>query len=413
MSNYFSQQKRGGIITSKIEHQDSVGMILSMELLNKNSPYYPYFNSEPGWRIMFEGNDDLEIIHNNARMFIQVKTSKVKFPEFIEILNNFKNNSKQINVENIFFKLCTFNEVVLPSFTEKLREYQNSKEAYPKVESDKILDELLTSYKIDLIYKKIVDKLEIDERPLLKDSSDTEAIFADSLRKAYIIRDFGSNATSEIFRNLKNEFEYGRRNRKSLSRNDILHIINMHISTESLIGGIDLKTKYKKTNYGYLPSFEARKIVQGLAKSNNLTQKKIMKDWRRAYFKEFLVSFLLGACHCPNCNHPLIGNTNGLSGITCPYCGFQPYLTLFLGCSCGNYTVIKTQPDLTTDGFSNAILEYFKTKGDSKCKNCSKDLLDDYWEYRVILLPLPYPFSSFDLKSLYDDAKNYYQLNKK
>ena len=34
--DYFSLQKRGGVIASKIEAQDAVGAILCIELLNKN-----------------------------------------------------------------------------------------------------------------------------------------------------------------------------------------------------------------------------------------------------------------------------------------------------------------------------------------------------------------------------------------
>lgn len=404
-SDFFSKQKRGGKVTSKIENQDSIGVVLSMELMDKDSQFFNLFNVEDPWKIMFEGNDDLEFITNNSRILIQVKTAEIRYKEFIDILDKFKSNYKKIKTKNIFFKICAFNNLKLKDelFVEKLIEYHNSKQAYEEMEVRDCLNELLSNYNIGLEYAEIVDRLHIDVRPLFKDNSDTEAIFAQCLRKAYPIRDFGSKIILFIFEELNRKFAYGRRNRKVILKTDILKVINSNIGVENSFEEICLDCEYEKTKEGYLPSEKARKIIYEVKKSNRRIVREIMKHWRKIYWKEFIKGLIFGFYKCPFCGHPLMANIGGLYGIACPDCGFQPYVTLFLGCSCGHYEVIKSQPALTTEEIINSVLEYIKTRDTSKCPDCNCELIDQYWKYRLVLLPVHDPTKALDLKALYND----------
>ena len=406
-SGYFSPQKRGGKVASKIENQDSVGIILSMELMDKESDFFSFFNRKDPWKVMFEGNDDIEFIQSDARMFVQVKTSEIKYNEFIEILDKFKDNYLKLAIKNCFFKICAFNNVKLKdkSFSEKLSEFHNSKKAYEEVEVRNNLKELLYNYNIGLEYAEIVKNLHIDIRPLFKDKNDTEAIFAQCLRKSYPIRDFGSKISSVIFNELNLTFAHGRRNRLSISKTDILKVINNNIRVDNFVQEVSLVLEYEKTQNGYLPSKRAQEINREIRKSNQKIVRKVMKAWRKVYWKEFLTALIFGFVKCPHCGHPLMANIGGLKGISCPDCGYQPYVTLILGCSCGHYNVIRSQPALTTEEIFNSVLKYFENRAMSKCLNCNHELLDEYWQYRLMLLPVPNPISNYDLKSLYNNSK--------
>ncbi len=400
--SYYSKQKRGGISTGNVDNQDSVAMIYALEILRNDSKFNQYFSDDKEWRIAFEGNDDIEIINNDSCMFIQVKTSKLTLTDLNEILNNFLTNYEDYknNYNKQAFMISGLHGVSdsLKSFPKKLSEYRNSKITYNKEIYSEHLTELMNEYNIDEKFKIILDNLLIDERYLIKDNSDTLAVFAHNLRQTYFIRDIGDRLVSNIYKEFNVRFSEDRRNRKSISKMEILNIINSELKKVELISNLEILSGYKKTDSGYTRVKDNEYIFK-LQSCQDKMNKYIFRSWRKAYFKEFVLSFILGATRCPECNHPMMANMLGLNGIACPDCGYQPYLTLFFGCYCGDCIAIKTQPDLVTEDIFNYLYEYFDKE--DKCEKCGEKYIDNYMIERTALMPVPFPFNKFNLKELY------------
>lgn len=401
--SYFSIKKRGGIIATNIENQDSVGVILATEFLHNQSKYHDYFGINNEWRIAFEGNDDIEIVSENTCVFIQVKTAKITVNELNDILDNFQSHYNKFHdsYSNVFFQISALEGFGNPlkSFPQKLKEYRNAKGTYKKKIIDDTLIELMAEYKINVKHKKILELLDIDTRYLIKDENDTKAIFAHNLRRAYFIKDIGDTLVLNIYDTMINNFSLARRNRSSISSKEVINIIVKEIQIIELISNLEVISGYTKIDYGY-KKLEDNRHIKDLEICYRLARKSIFKQWRRAYLKEFLTSLLLGNNNCPQCNHPLMANIMGLYGIACPDCGFQPYLTMFFACYCGEVIPIKTQPNLNTEDIYNYLLEYFDDNN-TICVKCSRELIDDFFIERIVLAPVPYPFNNFDLKKLY------------
>jgi hypothetical protein len=401
--DYFSKKHRGGVITSKIENQDSVGVILALEMMQPESNYGKYFNSSENWKIAFECNNDLEFISKDSCIFIQVKSSKIGRSEFIKIIKDFSVNYKEHRkyFSNIFFKISVFEgfKGKLKSFPVKLKEYKNAQKIYAKQSiKDDILLNLLKDFNIKREFKEIIKRLSIDTRYLLKDKKDTKAIFAHNIRKTYFIRDIGDQLALNIYKKLVEEFANKRRTRGSISNQEILKMINNEIKNMELISELEVIGGYHKVSYGYKKNENI--YLDKIISAQKKIKKSIFKNWRKAFLKEFLISMLIGHKKCPECNHPLNANLGGLKGIACPDCGFQPYITLFIGCYCGNYIAIKSQPNLKTEDIYNYILEYFETN-DNLCEYCGEDYIDNFMSERIFLAPVPYPFDNFNLDELY------------
>jgi len=105
MNDYFSKQKRGGVVGSKIEHQDSVGIILALELRDLENDFSIFCNITDDYHILCEGNDDIEILTDSTHIICS-KCSKELLDEYTEYryviapvpypFNEFK------NIDNIY-----------------------------------------------------------------------------------------------------------------------------------------------------------------------------------------------------------------------------------------------------------------------------------------------------------------------
>lgn len=400
--DYYSKLKRGGISTGNIDNQDSIAMIYALEILRNDLKFNQYFSDNNEWRIAFEGNDDIEILNNDFCIFIQVKTSKLTLTDLNAILNNFLiNYEKYINYYNEqAFMISGLHGVSdsLKSFPKKLNEYRNSKITYKKEIYSEHLTKLMNEYNLNEKFKIILDNLLIDERYLIKDNSDTLAVFAHNLRQTYFIRDIGDRLVSNIYKEFNLRFSEYRRNRNSISKMEILDIINGELRKVELISNLEVVSGYQKTDSGY-NRIKDNEYIFKLQNCQDKMERYVFRNWRKAYFKEFILSLLFGATKCPECNHPMMANLLGLNGISCPKCGYHPYLTLFFSCYCGDCIAIKTQPNLVTEDIFNYLYEFFDEE--DKCSKCGEKYIDNYIIERTTLMPVPFPFSEFNLKELY------------
>ena len=205
---------------------------------------------------------------------------------------------------------------------------------------------------------------------------------------------------------MTNEFAKARRNRSAIQKKEIERMVNKAISKQTVFSNIALQSGYKKIKNGYVKDGEIERKQIELSMGFHKAKKKIMKGWRRAYCNEFIKSLIVGAKRCPKCGHPMTANIMGLNGIACPDCGFNPYVSMILFCECGEFQVIKSQPEMDSESQIKYVKEYFLIKEKNCCDNCKKNLFDEYLEARIFYAPVPYPYNQLlDDEDMYKDSQ--------
>lgn len=407
MGDYNSKYKTGGRINSKIDNQDSVTAIYVVEALS-NPDIFEFNININDFSIVCEGNDDIEIMNDDYHIFIQVKSTKLSKADLKAILDSFLNNNKMETQKQNLFVISAFEPIVInqSNFTDRLLDYKRIKNNKFEEVSRKeaIKQELIRDFDI-ADYGEIVDNLHIDNRPLFRDIEDTRAIFSRYLRLAYGYKDHGEKISDCLFDVLCEKAAELRRNRDNICRTEIESLLGKELCKASWYSGLSLILGYTKLDNGYVKDVQLnnKKIViqNGVKKA----YKTVMREWRKAYLSEFLINMLLSAKRCPKCGHPMMANINGLNGIACPDCGYCPYVSIILCCECGDYEVIKTQPEISDDAIFNYINDFFRTRKDTVCKNCGKELLDEFVELRTVILPIPIPFNNYkNIDVIYKDS---------
>lgn len=405
MKDYYSRQKMGGQTNSLISNQDSLATVYAVEQLN-NADMFDFGIDLTDFSIQCETDDDLCIVSTEYKIFIQLKSAKITETQFYEVLDNFLKNFQNEPRES-FFVIATFE-----NFTVKDKNIINRVENYRNIlrdpnetqeKKDRVKGELIKGFDLTK-YEKIINRIKIVNRPLFRDDKDVPAIFSRHLRLMYGFKNQKEYLIDKIYKELIAEIERLRRTRGSITKENIETIIGKYLVKDTLFDKFDLLIGYEKIGNGYKKKAYDDEELYDLEKGRRKAIKKIFKDWRRAYRKEFLISILLGPKKCPRCGHPMMANIYGLRGIACPDCGYIPYLTMFSVCNCGNYAVIKTQPELFDSKIFAYINEFYCN--DRRCSKCNRLLSDKYCELRVVMLPIPYPFGSCEnIDEIYQDSE--------
>ena len=404
MNDYFSQQKIGGQTNSLISNQDSLATVYAVEQLN-NVDIFDFGINITEFSIQCETDDDLCIVNTDYKIFIQLKSAKITEAQFYEILDNFMENFQK-EPRQSYFVIATFENFVIKNkkIIDRLDNYRNilcdpneTQEKKERVKRELIVDFALTKY------TDIINKIKIVNRPLFRDDKDVPAIFSRYLRLVYGFKTQKEYVIDNIYSELITEIERARRTRGFISREKIETIIGKKLIKDTVFDKFDLLIGYDKGENGYKKKSVNIELAD-LEKGSQKAIKKIFKGWRKAFRKEFFTSMLIGDKKCPECGHPMIANIKGLFGIACPDCGYSPYLTMFSTCNCGNYEVIKTQPELTDSQIFNYMNEFYSNN--RRCSKCNRLLSDEYFELRVVMLPIPYPFNKYkDIDEIYKNSK--------
>lgn len=406
MKDYFSRQKMGGQNNSLISNQDSLAIIYAVEQLN-NADMFGFGINITDFSIQCETDDDLCIVNTEYKIFIQLKSAKITDVQFHEILDTFMKDFKNEPNRQSFFVIATFenftvkNKKIIDHFDNYRNIYQDPNETQEK--KDRVKRELIEEFDLTE-YTDIINRIKIVNRPLFRDDKDVPAIFSRYLRLAYGFKTQKEHLIDNIYNELMAEIEKSRRTRGFISKEKVETIIGKNLVKDTIFDKFDLLIGYEKAENGYKKKTYSNKELIDLEKGSRKAVKKIFKGWRKAYKKEFFLSMLLGDKRCPECGHPMIANMKGLFGIGCPDCGYSPYLTMFSTCNCGNYEVIRTQPELIESKIFTYMNEFYCN--DRRCSKCNRLLSDEYFELRVVMLPVPYPFINYkNIDEIYKNSK--------
>lgn len=404
MNDYFSRQKTGGQTNSLISNQDSSAAVYIVEQLC-NTDIFDFGINITDFSIQCETDDDLCISNIEYKIFIQIKSTKISETQFYEILDNFMINFKNEPRET-YFVLVTFENFTVKNkkIIDRVENYrQILKDPYETQEKkERVKEELIENFELAK-YADIINRIKIVNRPLFRDDKDVPAIFSRYLRLVYGFKNQKEYLITDIYNELIAEVEKSRRTRSFINKEKIELIIGKNLVKDTLFEKIQFLIGYEKIENGYKKKTDIDEELIDLKKGNRMAIKKIFKGWRKAYRKEFFISMLHGAKDCPECGHPMMGNMNGLMGIGCPDCGYSPYVTMFSTCNCGNYEVIKCQPELIDFKILTYINEFYCD--DRRCSKCNRLLSDQYSELRVVMLPVPYPFDNYkNIDEIYGDG---------
>lgn len=394
--NIFNKKNMGGLNASKIGNQDTVATIYAIELLF-NDWLIDIGDANDKFSLSCEQSDDLEVVTSDINIFIQVKSGSFNIKE---VLDNFLHIEKEKNAEKEYYYIISAFDLSHKdkSFAMKLskyHEYKNNKYRL-NYENDEQLMVLINNYKLT-DYKSIINRLYIDNRPLRQTDTDCKAIFSSKLRKNYGIHDEDDRRVDELFDELHNKFSLLRAKAGSITSDDISSTINKFIVRNTAIRGYELALQYKKENDYYIYNADSQEIICNINNGFQKAIKKLHREWIKNYFKYFILKFLGRFECCEKCGHPLTANFYGLckGGLACPDCGSQPFLTLISFCECGSYEIICSQPELDDESIYNYVTKFFRIKENRKCKNCGKNLFDDYYDMRITLVPYPADFKFY------------------
>lgn len=407
MDNYQDKKKTGGKTNSRIDNQDSYACVLSIEQL-KEPDLYSFGCSLKDFCIKCEGDEDIEIFNQNDHIYIQVKSYSISKNDFLGILDDFMEIDKNETKTKNYFVITVFENFLInkKNIIEHFKDYRKVLNNKLETEDKKkrVKKNLVDEFELNK-YDSLIDRLTIVFRPLFIDCQDTMAIFAQTLRVYYPIKGLAIETIDELYQKLLNNFSAARRSRGYLTKKELEEIVSKTICSTSPFSGLELMSGYKKVENGYIKSTEAIEKNAALANGYKIAIKSIMKGWRKAHLKEFLVSLVHSAKRCPKCGHPMMANFNGLNGIACPDCGFSPYVSMFSFCECGNYELIKSQPEMDTEMQIKYIREYVSNRETNICKKCNRPWVDDYFENRIFYAPIPYPYDNLlDDDIMYKDS---------
>lgn len=391
---YFSNKKRAGVETSNIEHQDSVATHMALLLQSQKSPYSELESED--WSIMSEGEDDLEIISQELRVLIQAKKGELTKTGLKEIISNFLETQSRAR-DSGFNKEFKFQINALGGLSKdlktlpaKLGELKSRKEVYTKEEYLVSLKEISSAYEIP---EKIFEGLHIDVADYFKDSDVSKARFIHLLRAVYPVRIYTDDFAHEIYTSLSSIlFSEARRKRTGVTKSEVNKVILSQIAP---LNNMSIEMDFVNTKTGYRKVSE---LTRFLASEKEIFRKVIWNvrvDWLKYYWKRVLRNMLLPSNEiCLECKHPLIAGFYGALGLSCPSCGYTPFVSLVFACDCGGYTLIKKQPELGTEQCADYISSYIRN-GNIKCDPCGRNIRSELLRRRWLVVPYPLPFTDF------------------
>lgn len=408
MDNYQDKKKTGGKINSKIDNQDSYASVLAIEQL-RNPDIFGFGCDLVDFCVKCEGDEDIEIFNETEHIYIQVKSNSISKNDLLSILDDFldidaiETKTRNCFVITVFENLIVDNKKIIEHIKDYREVLNNKFETQDK--KLRVKKNLVDAFGLAK-YDSIIDRLVIAFRPLFIDCNDTMAIFAQTLRVYYPIKGLSVETIETLYQQLISSFSSARRNRSYVTSEEIEKLVGKVLSYLSPFSGLEMLVGYKKVENGYIKSNEALEKQNSIFGGFKKAKRDIMKGWRKKHIKEVLLSLIIGAKKCPKCGHPMMANIYGLNGIACPDCGFNPYVSMFAFCECGNYELIKSQPEMKSEIQIKYIREYILNRDTNVCKKCGKAWVDEYFESRIFYAPIPYPYDNLlDDDAMYKDSK--------
>lgn len=382
-SSTFSRRSRSGAITSRIDSQDSVAACLIVEALCGNLKGVPSANEDPNVVVFCEGREDIEFTWEHGLLLVSVKDTPLAMNVLRAELEKLQVFLSSAEKKYIAFQICALQgcDATSRSFLEDLVHLKDRLRLSSDADS---ATEFASKWGVELAPALA---LTVDTRDLSRDSKSAEANFAHAMRIAYPVLSCTETMIDMVYRYLTDEMlAPARRHRAGIHLQTISRHIASRLAPAELLR---YEIEYVSTPFGYIKDSVREERIRNERKLVKSSARRAMKTWRRHTAIERLT---VGHVCCLVCNHPMVANFNGLSGVACPDCGYQPFMSLFYSCDCGEPISLASQPDLDGPGLFAQALESIRTK-QPNCGSCNVPVDSRKLSSRMFLLPIPWPLT--------------------
>jgi len=393
----FDQRYKAGFWASRIETQDKVAAIVSVEALGEQLELVPQGLSNNGGRLAFEAREDFEIRWRGGRQYVSVKDRQVGRPELREAITNLESFHDEVGHEeaqSIRLEVAGLTSSAR-SFYEDVQRLRTIRTSGSDEESATIAREFSEEHEM---VAEFAEKLVVTERRVGQSPGTAAALFAHAMRVAVRVHNYSDTELISAFEQLANQTLRDRRlTRGVLSFGELERILVAPLVPLQIAW---FQVAYTRTQFGYIRDKDREGRLRQEQQLVMSYSKALMREWRRkTYWDRFKDSWYRGHVGCLACGHPLIANYNGRNGLACPDCGYQPFLTLFYACDCRQGAVVQRQPNLSSFQFVRDAIRILR-RGEVVCSGCNKPPSDEQFIGRLFTLPIPYPIDGYPTKML-------------
>jgi hypothetical protein len=377
---HFSSRARGGAVASKIDHQDAVAAILSIDAVAGRVTAVPPIRQAHDVVVFCEGLEDLEFAWASGRLLVSVKDLVLTMPVVRDFLLGAEDRyppPEEPNQQRLLLcglrgadsKVISF-EADLTHLKARLAKGRDTEAARSEFER---------KWNIPAIN---ATKMSLDLRPMLRDSSEGFAIFANAMRLAFPVTNCTDRFLLKIWHELQDDvFAKTRRHREAVSLRDLNERLASRLAPDTIV---QFQTTFVSTPFGYFEDPSRREMLKSEARVVSRARRKALRTWRR----HTLLERLTPRIRCLVCEHPMMGGFNGRSGYVCPDCGYFPFVTLFYACECATPVTLLTQPELSgVSMFSTAIA--ITREEERRCPSCQALVDPRRLDTRLFMLRIP------------------------
>jgi hypothetical protein len=367
-------------VASKIDHQDSVAAILSIEVVAGRLTAVPALGQTGDIVVFCEGLEDLEFSWTSGRLLVSVKDLVLTMPVIRDFLIGAEGRYPPLaEFDQQHLLLCGLRgaDAKVVSFQADLN---HLKARLGKgVEGETAASEFERKWKVPGIN---ASNMSLDLRPMLRDSTEGAAIFANAMRLTFPATNCTDYFLSNIWHELQDDvFAAARRHREAVSLRDLNERLTSRLAPDTIVR---FQSSFVSTPFGYIEDTDRREVLKSEARIVSRARRRALKAWRR----HTLLERLTPRIRCLVCEHPMMGGLNGRSGYVCPKCGYSPFVTLFYACECTTPVALLAQPELSgVSLFSTAIA--ITRKEERHCPACQALIDPRRLDTRLFMLRIP------------------------
>jgi hypothetical protein len=399
---FFDKSASAGSLTSRVDHQDAIGVLVALELLAGDTVAGISSADVEGTVIHCEGGDDLEVVEPTVRCLISVKHRPMApaaiAAEFVRLCARRYVDASREHSTAVALVGGQPGETV--SLADKFGKLQSLLEHRTGTEAHAVIDEFV---KENRDFRSLrVEKCFLLPHYNALHTRQFEATVAHLLRRVAPFTDYTDYRVAQAASDTVTRFARARHARGSVTLREIRD--SLYRAALPMELHMD-PTSYVRTAYGYVrhPVIEDKLAVE--LRDVRSAARYAMKRYRRAW-KIYPFGAMLkwrGPVNCIACNHPLIANLGGYTrrGLACPDCGFSPFSTLFYACACGRPIPLVTQPSMDPV----EVVSEIGSGMDTKCEHCGQRPKYERLLVRTFGLGIPWPPEEVSEEKLIEDRK--------
>lgn len=393
----FGPQALGGWHASFIEAQDSVASFLALEAIAGAADTRLSDVRSQDAKVVCEWQDDLELVWDTGRLYIQVKGGVVDLADIRYATRRFDRLIDKQSPREAPFKFRISATGGIDSAVHHLLQHLAQLQSAIRIRDTREIAQIERDFSARWgLPIRVARHLSIDTRDMRRDSSVARALFASLLRNALPIHDFTDRRIDRLYGELAGDvFAYARRHRTWVS---LAEVHDRLLSQFLPLHLLDYDDAYVRTDFGYLPDPGREGRLSQEDRLIRRAKRRLYRSWaRRRWRHALLETLILGGIRCPACNHPLMSGLLGIGALGCPDCGYFPYMTLVYVCDCAAVVPIERQPDLDAM-FVTAISRL--RSGEIRCADCGQQPQFEKLRTRLVAVGIPVPVTEYDPSAL-------------